>query len=102
MSQIEGDGVIEDIYYLLWRKDSPFNEKLNLRIPDTLIFRKGRPMAWYYTTNEGSVMRKKQNSLVYPKILKKFTQGVSEGDIVAYFVNVDEKKKLGNFMEKSY
>lgn len=102
MSHIEGDGIIEDIYYLLWRKDSPYNEKLNLRIPDTVIFRKGRPMAWYYTTSEGSVMRKKQPSLVYPEIQKKFTKGAKEGEIVAYFVNIDHEKKLERLLDRPY
>lgn len=102
MSHIEGDGVIEDIYYLLWRKDSPFNEKLNLRIPDTIIFRKGRPMAWYFTNNDGVVLRKKPSSLTYPEIQKKFTRGVTEGDIVGYFININDEKKLERLLDKTY
>jgi len=101
MTHIEGDGVIEDIYYLLWRKDSPFNEKLNLRIPDTVVFRRGRPMAWYFTNSEGAVLRKKPTSLTYPEILKKFTKGANEGEIVSYFINIDEEKKLSRLLDKT-
>jgi len=101
MTHIEGDGVIEDIYYLLWRKDSPFNEKLNLRIPDTVVFRRGRPMAWYFTNSEGAVLRKKPTSLTYPEILKKFTKKAEEGNIVGYFINIDEEKKLARLLDKT-
>ncbi len=101
MSHIEGDGVIEDIYYLLWRKDSPWNEKLQLKIPETVVFRRGRPIAWYFTNSNGVVLRKKPTSLTYPDILQKFSKGASEGDIVAYFINIDEEKKLARLLDKS-
>lgn len=102
MSHIEGDGVIEDIYYLLWRKDSPYKERLNILMPDTIVFRKGRPMAWYFTSSEGVVLRKKQTSLVYEEILAKFTKKASEGDIIAYFINVEEEKKLEKLLDRTY
>ncbi len=101
MTHIEGDGINEDLYYLLWRKDSPFNEKLNIKIPDTIVFRKGRPMSWYFTNNEGVVLRKKQSSLTFPEITKKFTKKANEGDIVAYFINIDEEKKLSRLLDKT-
>lgn len=102
MSHIEGDGIIEDLYYLLWRKDSPYKEKLNLRIPDTIVFRKGRPMSWYFTNSQGAVLKKKEPSLNYEEIKKKFVKGVSEGEIVAVFININDEKKLARLLDKPY
>ena len=98
MSNIEGDGIMEMIYYLLWRKDSPYNEQMNISIPDTVIFKKGRPINWYFTNSEGIVLKKRQSNVNYEAIIKKFTHNVAAGEIAGYFIHIDDSKKLSKFM----
>jgi hypothetical protein len=91
MSNLEGDGIMELIYYLLWRKDSPYNEQMNICIPDTIIFRKGRPVSWYFTNHDGTVLKKKLANVTFDNIVKAFTKNAKNGDIVGYFINIDEE-----------
>jgi hypothetical protein len=93
MSNLEGDGIMEMVYYLLWRKDSPYNEQMNISIPDTIIFKKGRPVSWYFTNSEGKVLKKKGPNVTFENIVKVFSKGMKPGDITGYFINVDEEGK---------
>ena len=44
MSFFEGDGVRENIYHLLWKKDKNFNgNSLKINIPDTIIYKNKQP-----------------------------------------------------------
>ena len=94
MSYVEGDGILESFYYLLWRKDSPYIGELNIKLPDTIILKRGRPMAWYFTDKKGEVLKKKLANITYENIVKKFCKGVKKGEIAGYFIKVDEEKKL--------
>jgi hypothetical protein len=92
MSKIEGDGIMELMYYLLWRKDSPYKEHMNISIPDTVIFKSGKPVKWYFTNKEGTVLQKKQDNITYDNIIKKFLTGSKNGDIVGYFITMEIEK----------
>jgi len=100
MTSIIGDGVREDIFYLLWKKESPFNESLSINIPDTVIFRKGSPSQWYFTTEQGVLLRKKKNNLTMENIIQGFTQKAKRDDIVAYFVAMDEREYSDIILKK--
>ena len=42
MFNISGDGVFEQLYYLLWKKDGPYIlSKNNYRIPQTVLINNG-------------------------------------------------------------
>jgi hypothetical protein len=89
MSNIEGDGIMELMYYLLWRKDSPYKSHLNISIPDTIIFKKGKPVRWYFTNSEGAVLQKKIENINFENILAKFLKGAKSNEIVGYFIRME-------------
>jgi hypothetical protein len=89
MSNIEGDGIMELMYYLLWRKDSPYKSHLNISIPDTIIFKKGKPVRWYFTNSEGTVLQKKIENINFENIIAKFLKGSKPNEIVGYFIRME-------------
>jgi hypothetical protein len=54
---LEGDGIIENLFYYLWCKDD-FGEGPNIHIPHTILFKFTQPLHWYFTSKSGKVKRK--------------------------------------------
>lgn len=55
---LEGDGFISHIYHYLWTKDDLARGPLGVRIPDTVVFRFRMPVAWFFTSRDGTIKRK--------------------------------------------
>eukprot|EP00906_Rhabdomonas_costata_P016666 RCo023932 len=99
---VEGDGVLDVIYEVLWTTwDS--KSTLEIVVPDTVVFRFDKAIAWYYTKmiaeeeGEGGSARgpavprlhkKKEevlrNQIILESFLKSAKGGISE--VVAYFI----------------
>lgn len=88
MVLLEGDGLIEDLYHLLWRKDSPFYQEgvLRVNLPHTIIYKNKKPCMWYFTSTNGSIMRKKFSKLVPEIIEEEYVKNMSKTGIVAYYI----------------
>jgi hypothetical protein len=56
---LNSDGVSYDFFNLLWTKDE-LNFGPSINIPDTVIFKYGQPISWYFTAKNGKL--KKKNS----------------------------------------
>ncbi len=48
--ELQGDGLIENLYHYLWSKDSLFKKSPQINIPDTLVYRYEQPAFWYFTS----------------------------------------------------
>lgn len=88
MVLLEGDGLIEDLYYFLWKKDSPFyqQQQFKVNLPPTIIYKNHKPTIWYFTSRQGVINRKKTSKLVPEAIQQEFLKNVSESGIVAYYI----------------
>ena len=88
MFNISGDGVFEQLYYLLWKKDGPYIlPKNNYRIPQTVLINNGGPISWFFTSQKtGEIMKKKRSSLKIENILKEFAKFTSKCGIICYFI----------------
>jgi hypothetical protein len=64
---LEGDGVSESFYELLWRKDA-LNFSPQVNIPETIIYKFGQPVNWYFTATNGRVKKKNRQNLMVIKI----------------------------------
>jgi hypothetical protein len=82
---LEGDGLVENLYYYLWCKDE-FGGGPSLLIPDTVIYKGQHPATWYFTSKSGKVKRKLTSSLSNVQIEKEFTRKSFGVDIVAYYI----------------
>ena len=57
---LEKDGLVSNLYYLLWKKESCLSADayyFDLRIPHTIIFKNNVPYSWYFSNKEGKLMR---------------------------------------------
>ncbi len=84
---LEGDGVIENIYHLLWTKDSIFGTDPNVLIPHTVIYKYQKPCYWYFSSKEDEKLKKKSSSkLTNEHIREVFMKKISKSGIVAYYI----------------
>ena len=48
---LEGDGVIDNLFYYLWMKDE-LDQGPKINIPDTIIYKYRQPAYWYFTAKK--------------------------------------------------
>lgn len=91
--KLEGDGLIENLYYYLWSKDE-FNRGPKLCIPDTVIYEFSQPVHWFFTSSNGQIKRKSKVNLTTHKIEYEMSKNSIGSQIIAYFINkiADEGK----------
>ncbi|KAL4508548.1 hypothetical protein ABPG72_003852 [Tetrahymena utriculariae] len=80
--------LVENLYYLLWLKDSGLKDaSFNVKIPDTIILQSGKIMNWFFTSKNGEgILMKKDFNLKNTKIFESFTRNESKSRIVAMFI----------------
>jgi hypothetical protein len=114
---LQGDGIKFSFFHYLWMKNrgqlKEFGTKkfqsiqkgnwkvksTQIRLPDTVIFRLGQPLQWYFTSERGgqpSLLRKRKQNLNVEKIENVFIKKArnvnkdwldSNNDILAYFIS---------------
>lgn len=83
---LEGDGVGDRLFELLWKRDLFSDSALALRIPDTVIFRYSAPSVWYFTSVDGTIKRKTKAKVNGDHIFEDFVKRTSSSGIVACYV----------------
>lgn len=86
MYSLEGDGVSEHLYDFIWCKDEvSFRPILN--IPDTVVYKFGQPISWYFTGIDGRVKKKLKTNIINSKIEEAFVKANVGSDVIAYYVS---------------
>ena len=80
-----GDGVSDTLFHWLWCKDE-LNFGPSLQIPDTIIYKFGQPIHWYFTGVDGKLKKKSKQNLVNVKIEEALTKRVVGCDVIAYYI----------------
>eukprot|EP00736_Rhodelphis_marinus_P010700 Rmarinus@m.24752 len=73
-----GEGVVDSVYHYMWlhRKRLHTQYPGVLNIPDTVVYRYGTPITWYFTSKkDGSLKRKRQKNLNASEIFRVYTKG---------------------------
>ena len=83
---LEGSGISEAFFNLLWSKDE-LNFGPIVNIPDTIVFKDGLPINWYFTSLDGRIKRKKREKLESRFIEESFTIRTLGYDILATFIS---------------
>jgi hypothetical protein len=83
---IESDGISEDFFHLLYNKDE-LNFGPSINIPDTIIFKYGQPVTWYFTASNGKIKKKNRNNLLNARIEDCFTKNILGYDVIAVFIS---------------
>jgi len=88
-TDLKGTGLVEPLYHYLWEKDKLNNAgTLKVNLPDTIIYRNGKPAYWYFTAKDGGVRRRCNENLNAAEIMRVFTVKTSgyKSDIIAVFM----------------
>ncbi len=109
---LQGDGIRFEFFHHLWSKNRSedkeriklngdkqvLNSDVQVRLPDTVIFRLGQPLEWYFTNKRGghtSILKKRKRNVNVEKIEEVFLRKNrstkkgrldSKNDIIAYFI----------------
>lgn len=87
---MDKDGLITDIYSLLWRKTDLFideDKRFCLNIPDTIIFRDKKIMSWFFTAKNGEFLKKVSDKLNKDDIFRRLSKNCSKTGIAAYLLS---------------
>ena len=99
--ELQGDGLVENLFHFIWSKDCLFKTGPKVMIPDTIIYRFEQPAFWYFSSQkEGTVMRKNKTNLNNAQIEKAFLKKVSPSGIVAVYIYNKTEKNIVNVMNK--
>lgn len=85
--KLNDDGINEDFFKILWKKDE-VNFGPSVNIPDTILYRYGQPVNWYFTAQDGTIKRKKKLNLFNAKIEEAFMKNILGYDVIATFIHI--------------
>lgn len=86
MYSLEGDGVSEQLYEFIWCKDE-MSFRPTVNIPDTVVYKFGQPVSWYFTGVDGKVKKKFKTNIINTKIEEAFVKASVGADVVAYYIS---------------
>lgn len=87
LSSLLKDGVTDDLFKLLWARDE-LNFSPMVNVPDTILYKYGQPVCWYFTSVNGHVKRKNKQNLISAKIEEAFNKHILGYDVIAYFISM--------------
>lgn len=86
MYSLEGDGVSEHLYEFIWCKDE-LSFRPSINIPDTIVYKFGQPVSWYFTAEDGKVKKKFKTNIINAKIEEAFTKASVGSYIIGYYIS---------------
>lgn len=87
LSTLTRDGISDELFKLMWAKDElSFSPLLNM--PDTIIYKYGQPITWYFTSADGRIKKKNKHNLISAKIEQAFNKHILGYDVIAYFITM--------------
>ena len=75
-----------EYFELLSTIHKEFGPLNGVNLPETVVLVKGVPISWYHTKDDGTIHKRKKESLTNEMIIKKFCTGVKPTQPVAYFI----------------
>ena len=81
---LEGDGISDVLLSWLHTKDE-LGYGPSLRMPDTIVYKFGQPVHWYFTSVSGKLKKKNKQNLANVRIEEVFNKRNSE--LVAYYMS---------------
>ncbi|CDW89275.1 UNKNOWN [Stylonychia lemnae] len=98
--QLTGDGIVDNLYHLLWTKDTMFHKKAKIPIPHTIIYKFEQPAHWYFTSKQGELMKRRGQNLGAKEIEQVFLKKISKSGIVAYYIYNKKEKNIISILNK--
>ncbi|CAM9851853.1 unnamed protein product, partial [Phaeothamnion confervicola] len=86
MLGLEGNGVSQHLYEFLWCADE-LNYRPAVNVPDTVVYRFGQPVHWYFTAQDGRLKKKLKTNIINAKIEDEFCRKSGGATVVAYYIS---------------
>ena len=87
LDSLEGDGISDTLLHWLHAKDE-LGYGPSLWLPDTVVYKFGQPVHWYFTSTVDSKLKKKnKQNLVNVRIEEAFNKRSAGCDLVAYYIS---------------
>lgn len=101
---LEGDGLCELFYNLLWTKETVYEDAFTCFLPDTVVFKNGNIIAWYFSDEKGNILRKKEANLEIENVRQVFYRKRSKYDVIALYLTetAEESAKYSGEMAIEY
>ena len=84
---LTGDGLVDNLYHFIWKKDAMFETGPYVLMPDTILYRFENPVFWYFTSKQGKILKKNKKSITNKLIEEQFLRNVSPSGIVAVYIH---------------
>ncbi len=92
-TDLDDDAIYDLFYNILWTKETLYEEpNYRISIPDTVIYRTGTPVSWYFSNSEGILLKKKDSNLKNEIVLNHFLTRKNSHGILAYFISIPYEK----------
>jgi len=98
-SAVEGDGLNENLFQLLWTKPNEVDAGPSVRVPDTIIFKYQQPTYWYFTALDGVIRKKAKDKLTNAWIEAEFLKRKSPSGIVAAYTFISPEEASARTVE---
>ncbi|KRX00119.1 hypothetical protein PPERSA_07226 [Pseudocohnilembus persalinus] len=93
----------EWLFFHLWKKNPEKNNSScpGIFIPDTIIYRWGKPFFWYFTTRDGQILRKTKERIFVENFEEIFNLNNASSDLIGMSLTSSEvQEKDGQQREK--
>eukprot|EP00347_Sterkiella_histriomuscorum_P016999 403351049 len=98
---LQGDGLVENLFHFIWSKDCLFKSGPQILIPDTIIYRFEQPAFWYFSRkSDYTILRKNKKNLSNKQIEEAFLKKVSPSGIVAVYIYNKTERNIVNVMNR--
>ena len=98
-TSVEGDGLNENLFLLLWTKPNEVDAGPSVRVPDTIIFKYQQPTYWYFTALDGVIRKKAKDKLTNSWIETEFLKKKSQSGIVAAYTFISPEDPAARTVE---
>ncbi|KAL4435711.1 hypothetical protein ABPG74_018262 [Tetrahymena malaccensis] len=78
--------VFEKIFNYLWKHPPDIQNRLQISIPDTIIFKNTLPVFWYFTDSNNNIKRKKKENMSIDNIYEFMTNQVDPDQVCSFFM----------------
>mmetsp|Transcript_54063 Transcript_54063/g.143929 ORF Transcript_54063/g.143929 Transcript_54063/m.143929 type:complete len:105 (+) Transcript_54063:84-398(+) len=86
---LSGDGLIDNLFTVLWMRDPLSDVAPSIRIPNTVVYKHQQIAFWYFTSTDGTVKKKGTAKLNNETIYHEFCRKASASGIVAYYLSCE-------------
>lgn len=95
---IEGEGLLDIIYYYIWLSRNKSVDSEWIAIPDTIVYKYQQPRSWYFTSVSRKIKKKSKEKLKAHYIEEAFLKNCSESGIVAWYIYIEANVRTVEFL----